>query len=175
MDTIDIFYLVFAWHLFLVIFGDAKYFYSSVIIASAVFINLLLVDAPYIKEFISWMGYVEKRELWLRLSGLAAILLSLIPVHRDIALKHSLILIFAVLCHFGIIWELTKTSNFASYFVYEYYKQLIYSVGIMQMLVTLNGFTRAFIGILDALSNVVFRRFRFHQSYLLHQRSKGKT
>ena len=140
MITIDVAYLVAPWFLFIIVFGDIKYLPHAAILFLMAFANILFVDVFGMVEPLS---YIESKYLlmWYDIS-IALFMISLLRVDKQ-AWKHALILAFAALCHFMIIYDLTIHSSFVSNVFYAWYDELIIMVGILQMAISHDGLTNA--------------------------------
>ena len=140
MLTIDVAYLVAPWFLFIIVFGDIKYFPHAAILFLMAFANILFVDVFGMVEPLS---YIESKYLlmWYDIS-IALFMITLLRVDKQ-SWKHALILAFAALCHFMIIYDLTIHSSFVSNVFYAWYDELIIMVGILQMAISHDGLTNA--------------------------------
>ena len=161
MLPVDVAYLVAPWFLFIIFFGDIKYLPHAAILFLMAVVNVLFVDVFGMTDPLS---YVKEKYLlmWYDLS-VALFMIVILTIDRQ-AWKHALILAFAALCHFMIIYDLTIYSSFVSNAFYTWYDELIIMVGILQMVISHNG-------ILSAI-----RRLRSHilrTSYYYRYSSKG--
>ena len=68
------------------------------------------------------------------------------------AWKQALLLAFATVCHGMIIYDLTIASSIFSLFFYSFYDELIITIGILQMMVSYDGFTTALSNIRKSIS-----------------------
>ena len=140
MLPIDVAYLVAPWFLFIVVFGDNKYLPHAAILLLMAVVNILFVDVLGLNGSL---GYIEDKYFLMWYDILISLfMITLLMIDKQ-AWKHALILVFAALCHFMIIYDLTIHSSFASNIFYTLYDELIISVGILQMAITHNGLTSA--------------------------------
>ena len=161
MLTIDIAYLVAPLFLFIIVFSDIKYLPHATILFLMAFVNILFVD---VFGMVDSLSYVESKQLLMWYDILIAMLMIVLLRMDKQAWKHALILAFAALCHFMIIYDLTIHSSFASNLFYTWYDELIIMVGILQMVISHNGLINA------------LRRMRSHilrVSYYYRNYSKG--
>lgn len=134
-------YILAVWFFISVLAKGIRGNLSSVIIFLFMIVQLIMY-----KENNQLYGSVEyfneyKDELWvwIRLSGLTALALTMIFWRDDAAWKQALILAFATFVHNMVLLDLTITSNWFSLFFYNYYDELIIIVGLLQLWVSKNG------------------------------------
>lgn len=161
MLPVDIAYLVAPWFLFIVVFGDIKHLPHATILFLMAAVNILIVD---VFGLTNPLDYAEEKYLlmWYDLS-IALFMIVFIGVDKQ-AWKHALILAFAALCHFMIIYDLTINSSFASNVFYAWYNELIIMVGILQMAISKNGITNALSGIIGFISRSAGDSWRCSES-----------
>jgi len=104
------------------------------------FVNILIVD---VFGMVDSLSYVESKRLLMWYDILISMLMIVLLRLDKQAWKHSLILAFAALCHFMIIYDLTIHSSFASNLFYTWYDELIIMVGILQMVISHDGLFNA--------------------------------
>lgn len=93
-------------------------------------------------ESIEYLNeYIDELWVWIRLAGITALSLTFKKVFRSdsSAWKQAFILGFATLTHTMVLLDLTITSNWFSLFFYNYYDELIITVGLLQLWVSSNG------------------------------------
>lgn len=143
-------YFIAAWFLFILIFSDERYRVHAFIIGLASIININtngLVDS---------FTYVQDVSISILFDGATALILTMFLVFDKLAVKQSLLLAFAVLCHTMIIYDLTIASSIFSNFFYTWYDELIIVVGLLQMGVSYNGFITALSNLQKLLPRIVF-------------------
>ena len=161
MLPVDVAYLVAPWFLFIIVFGDIKYLPHAAILFAMAVVNILFVD---VFGMTGPLSYVEEKYLlmWYDIS-IALFMLTLLRVDKQ-SWKHALILAFAALCHFMIIYDLTIHSSFASNVFYTWYDELIIMVGILQMAISHNGLTNALGNIREFISGLTNDSRDYNQS-----------
>lgn len=137
---VDVAYIVAPWFGFIIVFGDIKYFPHAAILFLMALANILVVD---IYGMVESLSYVESKYLFMWYDILIAVLMIVLLMIDKQAWKHTLILAFAALCHFMIIYDLTIHSSFASNIFYTWYDELIITVGILQMVISHDGLYNA--------------------------------
>lgn len=128
------------YFLFIVIFGKSKDRPHSVI----VFLSCLVLVLFPLNPSTDAVSYIEKREVYILLDGVTALILTMFMIKDKAAWKQALLLSFATLCHIMIILSI---QNAHAGFFYNWYDELIISIGFLQMMVSYDGF-------IHALSNV---------------------
>lgn len=85
--------------------------------------------------------YIDELWVWMRLSFITGLTLTYKKIFRSDsnAWKQAFILGFATLVHTMVLLDLTITSNWFSLFFYNYYDELIITVGLLQLWVSSNG------------------------------------
>ena len=140
MLTIDVAYLVAPWFLFIIVFSDNKYLPHAAILFLMATVNILFVD---VFGMVDALSYVESKYLLMWYDILIAIFMIVLLKIDKQAWKHALILAFAALCHFMIIYDLTIHSSFVSNIFHTWYDELIIMVGMLQMVISHNGLINA--------------------------------
>lgn len=140
MLTIDVAYIVAPWFLFIIVLSDVKYLPHAAILFLMATANILFVD---VFGMVDPLSYVESKYLLMWYDILISIVMIVLLKIDKQAWKHSLILAFAALCHFMIIYDLTIHSSFISNVFYTWYDELIIMVGILQMVILSDGITNA--------------------------------
>ena len=164
-------YMMVAWFLIL-LFSDKNYFLCSIIILLSCIANILIVD---IFELTASMDYYDERGLLIKLDGIAAVVLTALYFKDKLAFKMSLLLMFSVVCHTMIIYDLTVHSSFVSNLFYTWYDELIIMVGILQMVISSDGITSALRRIREHLLRISFYSWCYSKSFTLHNRSGART
>ena len=164
-------YMMVIWFLIL-LFSDKQYFYCSIIILLSSVANILIVDTY---ELTKVMSYSEEVFLLIKLDGVTAMILTAFYFRDKLALKMSLLLAFSVLCHTMIIYDITVSSSFASYFFYTWYDELIAIVGLLQMVISRDGIISAFRNIQDHILRASFLPWYHSKSVSSHKRSGEGT
>ncbi|PHS02401.1 MAG: hypothetical protein COA78_21005, partial [Blastopirellula sp.] len=140
---VDIAYLVAPWFLFIIVFCDIKHLPHAAILFIMATVNILFVD---VFGMTNPLSYVEEKYLlmWYDLS-IALFMITILLVDKQ-AWKHALILAFAAMCHFMIIYDLTVYSSFVTNLFYAWYDELIITVGMLQMAISYNVFSNSLRG-----------------------------
>jgi len=129
-------------------FGTGYRIHSFIIVVSCI-IGLLIPEAgdDSLKECL------RLANTSILLDGVTAFTLTMFLFFDKLAWKQSLLLAFATLCHIMIIYDLTNTSTWFSLFFYNYYDELIITVGLTQMAVSYHGINTA----LRSIREFIFR------------------
>ncbi len=147
------------YFLFIVLFSSKQYKTHALIILA---FSILGFATPNTINN-STLEYVTRCNISMLVDGATAITLTMFLAFDKLAWKQALLLAFAVLCHLMIIYDLTRETIVGgifflemippsiSAFFYSYYDELIITVGLLQMLVSYNGFIRA----LDSLQSLL--------------------
>ena len=131
-------YPIAAWFLFIFIFSDSGYKYHSIIIALSSIINLLTNGLT--KDFT----YIQDASISIIFDGVTGVIMVMFLGKDKLIPKQSLLLAFAAVCHFMIVYDLTVYSSVISNLFYIWYDELIIVVGLLQIGVAYNGFTTAY-------------------------------
>lgn len=135
-------YLTLVWFFIITVLGNKEYMISSLCILACVSVNMawikLSVDAAIAGD------YVERKEFLIMLEGATALSMAMFLKRDKVAWIQALLLCFGMLCHIMLI--LSIKSAHAGFF-YNWYDELIIAVGLLQMMVSYDGF-------IHALSNV---------------------
>jgi len=137
------------YFLFLTLFGDIRVKISSFFVfISSVFI---MITAPYdfsaIGSMVSDDFYEQDVGLCILWDGLTALIISVFLRYDEYAIKQASLLIFATLWHTVVL--LSLLNNHVGFF-FAWYDELIISIGLLQMMVSYDGFIHA-LGNLQAL------------------------
>ncbi len=160
MTSLILCYVIAAYFLFIVIFSDSEYKVHATIIflSSSLNIYFTLPQSTNITE------YIYNRNLSILWDSVTMLILVAFIAFDRVAWKQALLLSFATLCHIMIICHLTIGQSMFSLFFYSYYDELVIMVGILQIMVSYNGFIAALRSIREHL---------FRTSLYLRRLSKG--
>lgn len=139
MTSFSLCYLIAVYFLVILAFGGSKYWIHAVIIFLASALNVIF-ELPISTDLASYIYNRNVSVLW---DGATALILSMFMVFDKLAWKQALLLAFATVCHIMIICHLTIASSIISLFFYSLYDELIITIGILQMMVSYDGFTAA--------------------------------
>lgn len=132
-------YVLAAYFLFILAFGGGGNRVHAAIIFLASSLNVIF-ELPLSTNVAE---YVHNRNVFVLWDGATALILAMFLAFDKIAWKQALLLAFATLCHIMIIYDLTIASSIFSLFFYSFYDELIITVGILQMMVSYDGFITA--------------------------------
>ena len=134
------------------------------IIFTASIIGINMPDSDFFKE----------TNTAILLDGITAFTLTMFLFVDRLAWKQAVILCFATLCHIMIIYDLTIASTWFSVFFYNYYDELIITVGLTQMAVSYDGMVNGITNLFRAGQRGVLRFFTYSscniQSNNIHYR-----
>ena len=151
-----------AYFLFILIFGDKNIkIHAAIILLSSALIALFPLNLP-----VDTKSYIENRELYVMYDGVTALVLTMF-LHLDkTAWKQALLLAFATLCHIMIILSI---KNAHAGFFYTWYDELIITVGLLQMMVSYDGFISALSNLQELLLRTYHYFNRSYQSLFVHK------
>jgi len=129
-------YLLLVWFFVISVFGGIKDFAVSCCLC----ILWLIYCWIFTFNLFDPLSYIELTNKIILIDGSFALACAMLLKLSPTALKHSLLLCFATLCHIMIILSL-KTKSYG--FFYLWYDELIILVGLLQMVISYNGFTKA--------------------------------
>ena len=129
-------YLLLVWFFIASVFGSIKDFAISCCLS----VLWLFYCWIFIFNLFDPLNYIEMINKVILIDGSFALACAMLLKLSPTALKHSLLLCFATLCHIMIILSL-KTKSYGLFFYY--YDELIILVGLLQMVISYNGFTKA--------------------------------
>jgi hypothetical protein len=132
-------YMMAAWFLIL-LFSNKNYFLCSIVILLSSLTNIIIVD---VLNLTGPLSYIAERGFLIKLDGLTAVILTTLYAKDKLAFKMSLLLVFSVLCHTMIIYDITVHSSFVTNVFYNWYDELIMTIGILQMVISSDGLTSA--------------------------------
>lgn len=144
----------------LLLFSNKNYFWCSIVVLMSVVANVAIID---IFRITNDMNFVQEVGVLLKLDGFTAITLTYLFFIDKLAFRMCLLIGFAVLSHFMVIYELTVHTSYVSRLFYNWYEVLIFTIGLLQMAITING-------IISAPRNV----WRYLQRFSFYSRSCGK-
>ena len=150
MTSFSLCYLIAAYFLVILVFGGSNNRVHAAIIFSASFLSVVF-ELP---ESTNLDEYIHNRNVFVLWDGATALILAMFLMFDKIAWKQALLLAFATVCHIMIIYDLTIASSIISLFFYSFYDELIITVGILQMMVSYDGFTTALGSIRKYISGI---------------------
>ena len=142
-------------------FSDDDYNLCAIIVFISCTINILIVDALHITQYFS---FAQETELLLMSDGITATALAHTLSKCKLSLRMSLLLAFAVLCNFMVLWDLKITSSFVSLLFYSWYDELILMIGFLQMAIASDGLNTAFKRIREHLLCISFYFWCYNKS-----------
>lgn len=151
MSSFSLCYILAAYFFIILIFGTENNRVHAAIIFWASLLNVIFV----LPESTNLAEYIHNRNVSVLWDGATALILSMFLVFDKTAWKQALLLAFATLCHIMIIYDLTIASSIFSLFFYSFYDELIITIGILQMMVSYDGFTTALGSIRKSISGAV--------------------
>jgi len=174
--TIYIVYIMAFYFSFMFLFGDRQDKVHAFIISLFALLNIFTsieistsTDQSYVSAFI------EDTHISILWDGATALILTMFMVFDKTAWKQAILLAFAVLCHTMIIYNLTMQSFWLSLFFHSYYVELITLTGLLQIMVSYNGFIRAFNNLQELLLRTILYCNRGIKSLLTQTKRKSKT
>jgi len=135
MLSLDLIYVMAVYFLLILLFGGAENRVHSAIILLSSALNVTF----QLPEPTDLTSYIFNRNVFVLWDGITAFMLTMFLIFDRVAWKQALILCFATLCHLMIIYDLTIASSWFSQFFYNYYDELIITVGLTQMAISYNG------------------------------------
>lgn len=163
-------YLMVAWFLVL-LFSDNNYHKCAIIILLSSVLNIVVVD---MYELTLYMTITDELGTLITLDGVTALALSFLYFKDKLALNMSLLLVFSVLCHGMVIYNIIHISLVSSIF-YAHYDELIMTIGILQMAISSNGITSALRNIREHLLRISFYSHCYSKGFSLHKRSGARS
>ncbi len=146
---------VMAIYFFIVLCFSKGYRIHSIIIVLYCLVGIYMPESNFIKE----------TSTAILIDGVTAFTLTMFLFLDRLAWKQALLLAFATVCHIMIIYDLTIASTWFSVFFYNYYDELIITVGLIQMAVSYNGINTAFRNIWELIHGCSFHCGSYSQSY----------
>ena len=159
------------YFLIILCFGGGNNRIHAAIIFLASTLNVMF-ELPVSTDLASYIYNRNVSVLW---DGATALILSMFLIFDKTAWKQALLLAFATLCHIMIIYDLTIASSVISLFFYSFYDELIITIGILQMMVSYDGFTAALRSLREHISWVGFHIWRYSKSYSLSKKGGERS
>lgn len=140
MTSFGLLHLMAVYFLFILIFSESRYKVHAVIIFLSSALNLYF-ELPISTNIDE---YIHNRNVFILWDSATMLILLLFLAFDSVAWKQALLLTFATMTHIMITYHLTTTEpSLFSLFFYSYYDELIIMVGLLQMMVSYNGFIAA--------------------------------
>ena len=143
--------------LIILLFGKSEYkLHSLVIFASSILVYFSSHDASLI---LTNEQYVKDLTVSIEWDGVTALIMTMFLSFDKKASKQAVLLAFAVSVHTVVLYELTGQNIYFSTIsttIYTWYDELIITIGLLQMMVSYNGFINAFSSLQRLLYRVVF-------------------
>ena len=111
-------------------------------------------------------SYIYNREIFTLLDGALALLMTMFLKLDKAAWKQALLLAFATLCHIMITLSI---KNAHAGFFYTWYDELIITVGLLQMMVSYDGFISALSNLQELLLRTYHYFNRGYQGLFAHK------
>lgn len=161
-------YLSLMWFFIISVFGRIESFKISSILT----IYWVLYCWIFIFNVFDPMSYIEMVSKLTLIDACFALSCTMIITISKTAWKHALLLSFATLCHIMIILSL-KNESYG--FFYLWYDELIILVGLLQMVISYDGFTRALNRIQGLLCGRNHSSHGYNQSLSIQKKRKAKA
>lgn len=150
--------------LIILLFGKVEYkLHSLVIFTSSILAyfssydtSLILTDEQYIKDLTTSIEW----------DGATALIMTMFLSFDKKASKQAVLLAFAVSVHTVVLYEQNIYSLPINAFIYNWYDELIITIGLLQMMVSYNGFINAFSNLQSLLYRVVFCGHRLSKGFI---------
>lgn len=136
---------------FIFIFGKSEHkILSSILLLSSLFASLLEPIPPelyttnpslYLDRYLDNMGSL------ITIDGGAGLVLTMFLANSKVIVKQSFLLLFLIIVHFMVIYALTIERNIFAVFCYSWYAEITILIGVLQMVVSRDGFSGALGGI----------------------------
>lgn len=156
------------YFLFVFIFGSR----SAKIHSAIIFLSCFVVIFFPMAKATTQEAYIAKREIYTLYDGVTSLILVMFITKDKYAWKQALLLSFATLCHIMVILSLI---NQQAGFFYNWYSELIFLIGILQIMVSYDGFIHA----LSNLQVLLLRAYtycnRTIQSLPTHKKSRNRS
>ena len=143
-----------ASYFFIILLFSTGYRVHSFIIIAGVLLFMVMPSGDFIKGI----------NTAILIDGITAFTLTMFLFIDKLAWKQALILCFATLCHIMIIYDLTIASTWFSVFFYNYYDELIITVGLTQMAVSYDGINTALRNIREFIFRVSLHSWGYSKS-----------
>lgn len=145
--AVNLSYLLLVWFFIISTFGKSRDFTVSLVL----FVLWGLYCFIFFFELFRPLSYIETLNTIILIDSSFALSCTMILKLSPSAWKHSLLLCFATLCHCMVL--LSLKHEYASIF-YLWYDELIILIGLLQMVISYNGFTTA----LRNIQGLLYRR-----------------
>jgi hypothetical protein len=152
MNSLDLVFIMTAYFLFISFFGGKTNRVHAVIIFLSCALNVLF-QLPLAQNTEQ---YIYNRSVFVLWDGVTALILTMFLFIDRLAWKQALLLAFATLCHIMIIYDLTIASSWFSLFFYNYYDELIITVGLAQMALSYDGMVNGITSLFRAGKGCLF-------------------
>ena len=147
MMVMAIFFLI------ILLFGKLEYkLHSLVIFTSSILAYFSSYDASVILTDEQYSSDLMVSISW---DGVSALIITMFLTYDKKSSKQALLLAFAVTVHTVVLWDQDIHSSLISSMVYYWYDELIITIGLLQMMVSYNGFINAFSNLQDLLYRAV--------------------
>lgn len=160
-----------AIYFFIILLFGYGYRVHSFIILSSCLIGIAIPDMKD-ESLAEFLRCVNTSIL---LDSVTALILSMMLFFDKVAWKQAVLLSFATIAHIMVILDITTNSTAFSLFFYNYYDELIITVGIFQMMVSMNGFNTALRNLWECLSRVDFNLRCYSKNIPLPQIHKTRS
>jgi len=144
-------FVLMVWFFICLFSPSKKSIFSNVIL----FLLWLFYSVIMITHSYDAMTYTENMALLIKIDGATGLVLTMFMRIDTKALRHSLVMAFAVMCHTMILYDLTISSSWFTYFFYNFYDELIILVGLIQLWISYDSFN----GTCSRISECVHRLF----------------
>ena len=178
--AVSLSYVFFLWFLFISIFGSKKYTKPSVLLA----VVWGFYCCCFIFKLFDPLSFKEMLSVLILIDSVTALILLTNQFISRFSVKIAATLAFAVLCHSMILlYKITTLSEVKMLTMgfYDYYDELIATVGILQLLVSYDGIAgsvQRFTGSLKLLQILLLRSYVMRvcrvKNYILHLTRKNK-
>ena len=129
----------------ILIFGKLEYkLHSLVIFTSSILAYFLAFDSLIIPTKSQYVNDLMISMSW---DGVSGLIMTMFLTYDKKASKQAALLAFAVTVHTVVLWDQDIHSSFISSITYYWYDELIITIGLLQMMVSYNGFINAFSGL----------------------------
>lgn len=167
MMVMAIFFLI------ILVFGKLEYkLHSLVIFTSSILAYFSSYDASVI---LTDSQYSDDLMISISWDGVSALIMTMFLTYDKKASKQATLLAFAVTVHIVVLWDQDIHSSLISSIVYCWYDELIIAIGLLQMMVSYNGFIRAFSNLQGLLYRAVLCGHGLSKGLLARKKRARKT
>ena len=143
-------YLTVVWFFIITVLGNKGYMISSLCILACVSVNIAWIE---LSVDIGTAGdYIYRKEFLIRLEGATALFMVMFLSRDKIAWVQAPLLCFGILCHIMLILSIVNSHTG---FFYNWYDELIITIGLLQMVVSYNGLRGAAINLFRGIQNML--------------------